>query len=125
MGAYKMMFIFLPDLSEEVREKVIDGIGEEISKLDGKLLRTEPLGRRTFARPLKRQEEGYYVRLSAELGPDTIDPLLARFKLNPDIFRVQVLRAPGGMAVPPEEPAASEDGAGPINTEPAEIGKDD
>lgn len=124
VGAYKMMFIFLPDLGEEAREKVIEGIGEEITKRDGKILRTELLGRRTFARPLKKQEEGYYVRLHAELGSDTIDPLLARFKLIADIFRVQILRSPAGSTLPPEETADAEDDARPGTEEPTEVGKD-
>jgi ribosomal protein S6 len=118
------MFIFLLDLGEEARDKVVDGIREEISKLDGNVLRTESLGRRTFARPLKKQEEGYYVRLHVELGPEAIDALLARFKLNPDIFRLQILRAPAGSELPPEKDDIVEPGARPVDEEPAEVGSD-
>ena len=121
---YKMMFIFLPDLGEEAGEKVLDAIREEISKLDGKVLRTEYLGRRTFARPLKKQEEGHYVRLYVELGPEAIDALLARFKLNSDIFRVQILRSPAGSELPPEETDSAEPRESVVDEKPAEVGSD-
>ena len=124
MGAYRMMFIFLPDLGEEAREKVVSGISEEISKLNGKVLRTEYLGRRTFARPLKNQEEGHYVRLYVELGPEAMDTLLARFKLNPDIFRVQIIRTLEGSGFPSEKTESVEPREHLADKNPAEVDLD-
>lgn len=115
------MFIFLPDLGEEAREDVVSTISGEISKLNGKVLRTEDLGRRTFARPLKKQEEGHYVRLYVELGPEAMDALLARFKLNPDIFRVQILRTPEGSGCSSEKTESVEPRENLTDENPAEV----
>ena len=93
MGTYKIMLIFLPEIKEESRKEIIENVCGEITKLKGEVLHTESLGSRVFARPLKKRESGFYIRLQVELYPDVIDVLLARFKLNIDIFRVQILRS--------------------------------
>jgi ribosomal protein S6 len=112
-----MMFIFLTSLNEEAREATVAKIGEEISALGGKVHGTDAMGRQTFNRPMKGHEEGYYVRARVEMDPAQVDTLLARLKLNGDVFRVQVLRAEdselAGVAV--EAP-----GADPAEEEPAE-----
>lgn len=92
MNKYKATFIFPSFLSEEALDKVLDRVCEEIEKVGGAVRARKVVGKRSFARPLKKHEHGIYVRLRLELPPTAIDPLLGRFKLNDDVFRVQILR---------------------------------
>lgn len=92
MKAYEALFIFSPSLQDEALEKILERIRGEITKLKGVIHATQPTGERTFARPLKRKQSGLFVNMDFSVDPQAITPLLARFKLNEDIFRVRILR---------------------------------
>lgn len=93
MKDYEAMFIFSPSLNEEALEKILERIRGEITKQKGAVKDSRIIGKRVFARPLKKKESGQYVKMDLSMEPQSINPLLARFKLNDDIFRVQILCA--------------------------------
>ena len=86
------MLIFPAMTAEEDLEKALETVRGDIARMKGEAGETRVLGRRMFARPIRKKLEGLYVHLAAQLPPDAVAPLKARFKLNPDIFRVQILR---------------------------------
>ncbi len=90
---YEAMFIFSSSLAEEKVAKALQKITDEIVKLKGEVTGTKMDGRRVFARPLNKEREGQYVRVAFGMAPANISPLLARFKLNADIFRSQLVTA--------------------------------
>ena len=92
LNDYNALFIFDQSLDEEGIKRVLAGVGEEISRLNGVVTGTEMCGKRTFARTMKKREAGCYVRLTIQLAPDCIQRLLERLKLNEDVFRVQVIK---------------------------------
>ena len=94
MKAYEAMFIFPSILNEEMLNKALQRINDEITKLNGTIKETEIKGKRVFARPMKKQQEGQYVIMRFDIGSADIANLLARFKLNTDIFRVQIVTEP-------------------------------
>ena len=51
----------------------------------------ELLGRKTFARVMKKKDSGVYVRVRFELDPSKVAELRSRYALNDEIFRVQIL----------------------------------
>ena len=51
------------------------------------------LGRRQFSRPMKKEDSGQYARVDFDLDPGSVKALLARFKLNESIFRLQIVAA--------------------------------
>jgi ribosomal protein S6 len=63
----------------------------EITRLDGNVLTTEVLGKRTFARPMQKRDNGIYVKIRFELDPSQVSVLLGRYRLAEDVFRVQIL----------------------------------
>ena len=89
------MFIFSDSIKEEALEKILERIRGEIAKLGGRVAETRMMGRRFFARPLKSQESGQYVKIMVELEPDKFHALLGRLKLVEDIFRVQIVQNEG------------------------------
>lgn len=92
LRVYEALFIFPGSLKDEALQKVLEQARGEITKLKGNLRDTLSIGKRTFARPLKKTASGQYVRIDFSIEPENIAALLARFKLNEDIFRVQIVR---------------------------------
>lgn len=92
MKTYEALFIFSGSLKEEALEKTLERVREDISKLKGSIQDTQLMGKRTFARPLKNQESGQYVKMNFSMEPESISTLTPQFKLNEDIFRIQITR---------------------------------
>ncbi len=104
--SYDAYFILSATLKDEERDATLKTIEGEITRLQGVIKETQRIGNRPFARRLKKRTSGYYVRMRIELDPAQVAPLRERFKLNENVFRVQiVLNAGTGTAPrnPPEE----------------------
>ena len=109
MNKYDGLFIVSSSLNEEALEQVLSRIHDEIGKHGGEVRETRVLGRRTFARQMKKWDEGLYVKIFLDMPPEAIPAFLARMKLNEDVFRVQILRSDDSLlASAEEEPAAAE-----------------
>ena len=90
---YEGTFIFPDKLLDDELDAAIASAAEEITNLKGTVSKTEKLGRRQFARPMKKQNSGHYVRLSFDAAPEAIAQLHARYKLSEHVFRVQIVTA--------------------------------
>lgn len=99
MNKYEAMIIFPEQLKDNVLEEAIGKIKAEIKKVGGEVDSATRLGKRTFARKLKKQDAGHYAVLLMKLPGDQVAPLLARFKLNEEVFRIQIVRAPENAVV--------------------------
>ena len=80
-------------MKEDVLQKALEQLQGEITKLKGTIKEARVLGRRQFARQMKKQDSGQYVRVDFQMAPDSISALLARFKLNESVFRLQIVAA--------------------------------
>jgi len=63
----------------------------EITRLSGKVVSTDVLGKRSFARPMHKRDSGVYVKIRFELDPRHVADLKKRYRLLEDLFRVQIL----------------------------------
>lgn len=107
---YEGLFIFPKELGEEALEAALAQVREEIKKLGGTVRSVTRMGKRSFARPLaKRRDAGHYAVFEFELDGSAVAPLQARFKLNPNIFRVQLVRT----KLPAKEAAKETEEAAP------------
>ena len=91
MRKYDGLYIFAGSARDEVLDKMIEGATAEITHHSGNILSTEVLGKKTFARPMKKRDNGVYVKIRFEIDPVAIDKLTKRYKLIEDVFRVQLL----------------------------------
>ncbi|TAN36727.1 MAG: 30S ribosomal protein S6 [Verrucomicrobia bacterium] len=101
MNKYEAMFIFADDLKDEALEEALNKVRAEIKKVGGEVASTTRMGRRAFARPLHKKESGQYVLIVFSCGGEHITPLLAKYHLNEEVFRVTIMRA--GATPPPAE----------------------
>ena len=91
MKKYDGLYIFAGSAKDEALDKQIDKVRGEITRLSGNVLTTEVLGKRTFARPMHKRDNGVYVKIRFELDPAQIQTIVGRYHLSEDVFRVQIL----------------------------------
>lgn len=100
MNKYEAMIIFPETLKEESLDSSLDKVVAEIEKSGGTVEAKTRLGRRSFARPMDKHTGGQYMVVTFRLDGDKITALQGRFKLNEEIFRAQIVRAPEVAAAP-------------------------
>ncbi len=91
MNKYDGLYIFVGAAKDETLEKSVDKVRGEITRLSGVIIDTQILGKRTFARPMRKRENGVYVRIRFELDPLQVSALTNRYHLMEELFRVQIL----------------------------------
>jgi len=92
---YEGLFIFPESLDEEGLDQSIARVKEELEKLGGSLESTTRMGKKTFARPLKKQKAGFYVVMMFNIDGASIDAFKSRLKLSSNVFRHQFVEASG------------------------------
>lgn len=90
---YEGLFIFPETLDEDTLELAITRVKEEIETLGGSLESTTRMGKKNFARPLKKQKAGFYVVMMIKLEGTKVDAFKQRLKLATDVFRSQLVIA--------------------------------
>ncbi len=110
MNTYDIMFIFPSTLVDEAFDKQFEAAQAEITKLGGTVVRSERMGRRSFARPINKRGDGLYGRVWVKLDAVHVDGLVGRYNLNEEILRVQVRKLDGDVppVAPPRPVMASE-----------------
>ncbi|MGE4488658.1 MAG: 30S ribosomal protein S6 [Kiritimatiellales bacterium] len=89
---YEGLFIFPEMLEDEQLDQAIDAVKTEIEKLGGSLESSTRLGKRSFARPMRKKKAGIYVVIMFRLGGGQIDALKHRLKLATNVFRAQFMK---------------------------------
>jgi len=92
---YEGLFIFPDVLDEEGLDQAIDRVKEELEKLGGAIESTTRMGKKAFARPLKKQKAGLYVVMMFNIDGTKLDAFKARLKLATNVFRHQFVEASG------------------------------
>ncbi len=95
MNTYEALFIFPELLNAEEVEVAQTHVLSEIERHSGKVCGVRRIGRRDFARPIRKQRSGLYSRVVFELDGCRIAELRARYRLSDDVFRVQITRGDG------------------------------
>ena len=93
LNLYEAMFIFPESVKEDQLDGAVNRARGEIEKLGGRIESTTRLGKRAFARRMKKQQGGHYVVIGFRLAGDQIVALQERYRLTEEVFRVQIHRA--------------------------------
>ena len=100
---YEGLFIFPEVLDEEGLDQSIAQVKVELEKLGGSIESSTRMGKKTFARPLKKQKAGHYVVLMINIDGTKLDAFKARLKLTSDVFRHQIVEAAGAVEAVAQE----------------------
>jgi ribosomal protein S6 len=106
---YEALAIFPSSMDEDGFNKALGEFVNEIERLGGRTAGVQKLGVRSFARTMKKNKSGNYVRVGFEMDADKLDKFRGRLKLKGDVFRVQILSG--------AERARAEEGKGSQKTE--------
>ena len=91
MKKYDALYIFVGIAKDDALEANLEKALAEVKRLGGNVLEKVQLGKRMFSRPMKKRENGVYVKVRLELDPSKVDELVKRYKLVEEVFRVQIL----------------------------------
>jgi ribosomal protein S6 len=91
---YQALLIFANTLPEPEVQETLQLVRGEVEKAGGSVAGTDPILKRSFARPLSKMESGQYARMVVQLPPAAVNGLQARLKLNEKIFRTQIVELP-------------------------------
>ncbi len=91
MKKYDGLYIFAGQAKDDVLDGQITKALSEITRLGGNVLTQEVLGKRTFAHPMHKRENGVYVQVRFELDPASVSELVNRYRIVEEVFRVQIL----------------------------------
>ena len=91
MKKYDALYIFVGIAKDDALEANLEKALAEVTRLGGNVLEKVQLGKRMFSRPMKKRENGVYVKVRLELDPAKVDELVKRYKLVEEVFRVQIL----------------------------------
>ena len=91
MRKYEAVFIFLPNLEEEKRTKLLDRL-KGIIEADGTISNTDEWGNRKLAYLIDDIGEGYYVLINFESKPEVIQELNRIARISDSIMRHMIIK---------------------------------
>ena len=91
MKKYDGLYSFAGNAKDDVLESNLTKAVAEIERFGGKVESQDILGKRTFARPMHKRENGVYALVRFEMDPAKVKELVNRYRLVEEVFRVQIL----------------------------------
>lgn len=91
MKKYDALYIFVGVSKDDVLEANLEKALSEVARLGGNIIAKDSLGKRAFARTMKKRDNGVYVKVRFEIDPLKIKELVDRYRLVEEVFRVQFL----------------------------------
>ena len=91
MKKYDALYIFVGIAKDDALNAYLEKALSEVTRVGGKVLTPESLGKRLFSRPMSKKDSGVYVKVRMELDPSRLEELVNRYHLIEEVFRVQFL----------------------------------
>ncbi len=89
---YEMMYIAIPEISDDELAKLNDSLQKVIESQGGKIIKIEDWGKRRLAYEIKHKKEGRYVLFEIEGSGREIAELERRMRVNDYIMRYMTVR---------------------------------
>ena len=92
MRNYEVVVIVHPDLDESAFEEVVEQVKGWITEDGGSITKVDVWGKRRMAYEIRKQREGQYVLIHAEMQPESQAELERNLRLQEPIMRFLVTR---------------------------------
>lgn len=89
---YEVMYIGTPETADEDITRLNEAIQQMIEKEGGTVVKTEAMGRRKLAYPIRKKTEGHYTLFEIEGSGQEIAELERRMRVNDAIMRFITVR---------------------------------
>ena len=90
MRSYEVVVIVHPDLDEKAFTEALDRVQGWITEADGKVTKVDLWGKKKLAYEIRKQTEGQYVIIYADMNPTFCSELERNLQLNESIMRFMV-----------------------------------
>ena len=95
MRAYELMVILDGDLEDPVAQSWVKTLTDGIAARGGQVHgRPDWWGKRRYAYPINKKEEGYYVFFNVVAPPGSLDELERHLRLADEVVRHKLIRLP-------------------------------
>lgn len=91
MRTYEALYIIRPELAEDAIQTMVEGVDKLIAEEGGTIVRSEILGKRRLAYPVKKCTEGVYVLVRFDSESAAVDALERYYRLAEDVIRYLVI----------------------------------
>ena len=92
MAFYESVVIARPELTETQIENLINDLSDIITKDEGKVVKKEQWGLRSFAYKINKNKKGHYFMLNLESAPTAIFEYERQMSINEDIIRFLTIK---------------------------------
>ena len=93
MHTYEIIFIIQPDLDETAITGIVDKVSGWITDAKGTIAKVERWGKRHMAYTIRKQREGYYVYVNAQLAAASMAELDRNLRFTETILRYLITNA--------------------------------
>lgn len=95
MRDYELGFILHPDVEQADVTEAVERVSQYVTTIGGEVASVDVWGRRALAYPIRKQQEGTYVFLQAQISPQAVGELERNLKLDEEILRYLLVRLDG------------------------------
>jgi small subunit ribosomal protein S6 len=92
---YEAIVIVSPELNEEQSGKVLSQLGDVVSRNEGRVMDTLPLGKRRLAYPIGKASEGLYYQVKIELPSLQVGTVEKAAKMLDGCVRIMITHESG------------------------------
>lgn len=92
MRNYELGFILHPQVEQPDVTQAVEKVGQYVEAGGGEVTSVDVWGRRAFAYPIRKHQEGTYVFFQVQLDPQAIKELERNLKLDEEILRYLLIR---------------------------------
>ena len=90
MRTYEAVFVLDERRHDDGGRAFAESVAAYIKELGGKVIEQASLGRRQFARPVRKQNSGIYLDFIIELESGQVAAFKEKYRLNETVFRLAV-----------------------------------
>ena len=106
-----MIYCLKPTLDPDSVEAACRVVESYITALDGKIIKSDKMGRKKLAYDVNKFKDGFYLTTYFELDADKVKTLKRNMKLNDNVIREMLIRLEDGSQIPTQsfsEPVKAE-----------------
>lgn len=92
MNSYEMLYILDNDLSDEMKEKLVNKFNDVITKANGTIDTVDKWGTKKLAYDINYKSEGYYVLINFKSDSDLPNELERVLRITDGVVRFIVLK---------------------------------
>jgi len=89
---YETMFVTKPTLSDEEKEKIVEGIKNAVTQNGGEVVAIDNIGVRALAYPIAKFERGHYYILYYKAPASAVLELERQMRYNEELLRFMTVK---------------------------------